>query len=222
MNARPLHLALSIAGLVLIILKLITFGINPDERVLSTFLKAGIGIVAVLLALIPKGLHNRETKYLFAVLLVFIVADLLMKWVFPLGGGFFTLGHCLLIVIFRIMQRPSRKLLLVGGIVGGICAAAVFCIVHFTTHYGLLLALGLAVYSVMLVYMVALSLNMHPMLKLAAWFFVLSDLLLLIDKLAGSTLIHLISAFFYYLVYGLISEYIYRNNVKGVSENLSR
>ena len=56
-----------------------------------------------------EAIRKAEEKGIIASVMIFILADLLIKWKFLISGVLFLIGHILLIVCFCMEKKPTRK-----------------------------------------------------------------------------------------------------------------
>ena len=208
-----IHIVLGILLACFAIAKAITYWIQPEELVFSTILKVLAGIAVILFALIRASLKDHLSIKIFIVILIFVVADLLMKFIFPAGGALFALGHLLLVIFFWMKKKPSARALILGGIIAVAGAIFVFFLLRRYFPGGLLLPIGGAVYVILLVAMMVSSIKMPNILTFASFSFLASDALLALDKaLVTQPWIHSISTLLFYLSLDCLAEFIFQRS----------
>ena len=184
------------------------FWLFPDELVLNTAVKLVAGAAVIL---VSCGLRYRpssaEEKAIITAVFLYILADLVMRWIFLLSGALFLAGHLIVIFCLTRKKKPSRKGLVVWAVQTGIETPFLICLFQ---KNGLSLAAGLAgaLYGSVLVLMTVCAADHVKILAAAVILFVCSDFLLALFKLSSSLRwIHTPSILLFYLSIGLFLIY---------------
>ena len=183
--------------------KEICFWLFPEQILLNTVLKLFAGVAIFLVCRVRKPVFRRDWLILIAAVL-FIIADLLIKWQFLVSGALFFLGHLLLIIYFCLNKKPTARGLIIWGVLTA--AEAPFMIWLLTKHgFSFLTGCLGAMYGSMLVLMVVCALRQNKLMASAALLFVFSDLFLALHK-AFTVLqwMHAPSILLFYLSIGMI------------------
>lgn len=193
-------------------LKETCYWIWPEEMLLNTILKLAAGVAVFMICYgwncFPGkdrgGSHAEGTDWLtIAAVILFIIADMVIRWQFLVSGALFFLGHLLLVICFWIKRRPSMKSLIVWAVLTVVEAPLLIWLLtsnEFSFPVG---CLG-AVYGSMLIMMVVSAFRQECLAMAGAVLFVLSDLFLALHKAFDSLQwMHAPSILLFYLSIGL-------------------
>jgi len=139
--------------------------------------------------------------------MIFILADLLIKWKFLISGVLFLIRHILLIVCFCMEKKPTRKGIAVWAV---LTVAEAPLMIRLLGQYGFSPAVGCAgaVYGSVLALMVVCALRQAEILAAGAIMFACSDICLALYKAsAGLWWMHAPSILLFYMALGMFLIY---------------
>ena len=190
------------------VIKELCFWLWPEQILLNTILKLIAGAAIYLICCGRKYRpSSAEERWIIISVLLFILADLLIRWQFLISGALFLVGHLLLAICFWRERKPTRL-----GIVIWIALTAVEApfMIWLLTHNGfsLLIGCGGAVYGTVLALMIVCALRQETILTAAAILFGCSDLCLALHKaFASLKWMHIPSILLFYLSIGMFLLY---------------
>ena len=205
-----LQTVLSIAIALVAVVKIILLIIIPRDIWIPTAVKIAAGIILILLAVSGKKIRkNSFSVLIFVTLLVFLVADILMKLWFIAGAVLFGIGHILLAIAFLKKNKPTKTGWILWIAISVVIGAVIFLFLPGIVPKGYLGCAGMTLYAFAIVLMVVCAVRMQKRLAFAAYAFLLSDFLLVPDMLSKKFVwCHCISTALFYLALWLICRYL--------------
>jgi len=182
--------------------KELCFWLWRDQILLNTVLKLLAGTAIFLVCRVRRPVLRRDWLILIATVL-FIIADLVIRWQFLVSGALFFLGHLLLIIYFMLHKKPAVWGFIIWGVMTAVEAPLM---IRLLTIHGFTFAVGClgALYGSMLVFMVVCALRQEKFMAAAALLFVISDLFLALYKaFAALQWMHAPSILLFYLSIGI-------------------
>lgn len=174
--------------------------INDSLGWVRLLCKTGIGISSILIFL-PTFLKKKKDSYAITIMIIlflFMLADMLINYVFVLGAILFALGHLILTIYFYICHKPKKENIIVFSIAEAL--GVIVSIIGIAVLKKTLVGLLIMVYSLFICSLLSSCIKEKRSIIIAISFFVLSDVLLMINLLIDSNIIvgHFLR-FFYYL-----------------------
>lgn len=190
--------------------KIVLLPIMPKAVLLPTIVKALAAVFIVLFAVSGKRFwQDSFNRMIFLSLLLFLAADVLLKVVGVAGVVLFGLAHLLLAITFLKKTKPAKAGWIIWILLTIVLGVCVFLLLPKAVPGGYLGCCGLTLYASVLALMVVSAVKMPRLLSLAAYAFIVSDLLLIPDMVSPQLVwCHCISTFLFYLSLWLICCYL--------------
>ena len=192
------------------VLKTVLIAVMPDATLVPTIVKVAAAIVLVLFALTGKPLQKGFFhRLLFIGLLFFLMADIAIKLRASIGVLLFGIGHLLLVIAFFKKKKPTKIGVLIWVVASVAVGFCMFFFLHGIIPAGYLGCACVTAYGAILILMVVCATRMPKTLSIAAYAFILSDLLLGADKISPKLVwCHCISTALFYLSLWLICYFL--------------
>ena len=146
----------------------------PENIVIRAICKAIFAVCILAAVLFCADHKNPGFKWIFTFLVLACAADVVIVFLFPAGAGLFALAHICLIILFYKKRPLDRKKWIIWGIISAIAVAAILLLGSEMGIY----AYGAAVYAPILLLMVVTAAGQKGVIRIAAFLFFVSDLLL--------------------------------------------
>ena len=152
------------------------FWLLPENIGLRALFKAITGACIIIFALCCRDRHERDFRWIITALVLASIADVVIGFLFPVGVALFALAHICLIILFWKKTPPGRTKLIIWGIVS---AVIIVLILILGSGQGLFVYC-VAIYAPILLLMVFTAIGQTGLIRIAAFMFFTSDLLLTI------------------------------------------